>query len=356
MLRVRIGLLCAILIITILACGCQKAEQTLVPGAAKLTVDPSATYALLAVKADGSNYTTLAVAYDRLGELRWSPNGKLLAWCGLAWGNWDLYTVTADGLIKKTLSDDPAIDADPSWSPDSKVILNVAGLDKTHTKGEVLLTDYVQGSHSQVAKDDLPHEAADWAQKGSKLPAFTTKKPEGWIIETCDAKGENRKQIAGPFAQLGRIAWSPDGSQLATVQGNQLVLVPASGGAPRPASVKDAVETTQPQWSPDGTMIALRTKAGYCVVKAADGAVAWTCLPAPGGGTDVSWAPDSKRIVFASAVPSDNAVFVADVTSKQQPVTLVASEGCLVDPAWSPDGKTIALAFAPAAYARPKTD
>ena len=356
MLRVRIGLLFALLILTILACGCQKPQLTLEPGAATLTVDPSATYATLTVKADGSGYTTLGVAYDRERELRWSPNGKLLAWCGLAWGNWDLYTVTADGLIKKTLSDDPAIDADPSWSPDGKTILNVAGLDKTHTKGEVYVTDYEHGGRMQVCKDDLPHEGADWAQKGSKQPAFTTKKPEGWIIETCKANGEDRKQLAGPFAQLGRIAWSPDGSQIATVQGSQLVLIPAAGGAPRPASVPDALETAQPQWSPDGTMIALRTKAGYCVVKAADGAVAWTSLPAPGGGSDPTWAPDSRRIVFASTLPSDNCIFVAEVVSKEPPVTLVASEGCLMDPAWSPDGKTIAVAFAPAAYARPKTN
>ena len=36
--------------------------------------------------------------------------------------NWDIYVVNADGSEQKILTNNPAVDAKPSWSPDGKKI------------------------------------------------------------------------------------------------------------------------------------------------------------------------------------------------------------------------------------------
>jgi TolB protein len=297
-------------------CGCHRPVQTLIPGQAKLTIDPGDTYSVLAIKVDGSAYNTISSGYGPQVDLRWSPNGKRLAWCGLAWGNWDVYVGEVGEARATMVSDDPAVDSCPAWSPDGSTIADVVALDKTRTKGDVAITALLKGTRRLVCADDLIRGSLDWAQKGDQQIAITTRKPEGWIVETMKADGTDRKQVAGPFKSVGKVTWSPDGAQIAIVAGTSLTLIPASGGSSR-ALTQDAEPTAAPRWSPDGSMIAFRGKSGYRVVKAADGAAVADSLPAPGGGSDPTWSPDNSQIAFVSTIAADNCVFVMNVQTKQ---------------------------------------
>ncbi len=61
-----------------------------------------------------------------LGEgavARWSPDGTRLAFISERDGDWDLYTMDADGGNVQQLTNDPAFDTFPIWSPDGATIM-----------------------------------------------------------------------------------------------------------------------------------------------------------------------------------------------------------------------------------------
>src|SRR3954452_16760613 len=48
----------------------------------------------------------------------WSPDGRQIAFASRRDGNWDVYRMRADGGDLQRLTDDPTSDGEPSWSPD----------------------------------------------------------------------------------------------------------------------------------------------------------------------------------------------------------------------------------------------
>lgn len=54
---------------------------------------------------------------------KWSPDGARLAFISDRDGDWDLYTMDADGGNVEQLTNDVAFDTSPIWSPDGATIL-----------------------------------------------------------------------------------------------------------------------------------------------------------------------------------------------------------------------------------------
>ncbi len=47
----------------------------------------------------------------------WSPDGKKIAFYSYRDGNHEIYVMNADGSEQKNLTNNPAYDGEPSWSP-----------------------------------------------------------------------------------------------------------------------------------------------------------------------------------------------------------------------------------------------
>ncbi len=52
----------------------------------------------------------------------WSPDGKTLAYCAERNGEYDVYTIPAEGGEEKRLTTSPGLDDGPDYSPDGKTI------------------------------------------------------------------------------------------------------------------------------------------------------------------------------------------------------------------------------------------
>ncbi len=101
-----------------------------------------------------------------------------------------------------------------------------------------------------------------------------------------------------------------------------------------------SLQVTAVAWSPDGTRLASGSKDGTVQIwDAADGRHAYTYPGHSGAVTAVAWSPDGTRIASGSV---DGTVQVWDEADGSRPYTYPGHSGAVTAVAWSPDGKYIA--------------
>src|SRR5437868_1722235 len=85
-------------------------------------------YGLLSLDPVGkASFPLIAFGADIIGH--YSPDGTKIAFSSNADGNPEIYVMNADGSGIKQLTDNSAIDWNPSWSPDGKKIAFTSGRD-----------------------------------------------------------------------------------------------------------------------------------------------------------------------------------------------------------------------------------
>ena len=146
-------------------------------------------------------------------------------------------------------------------------------------------------------------------------------------------------------------AWptfSPDGKSIAVFLGEEgrygdYWVMPATGGAPRRLTT-DLEEGGAPAWSPDGQFLVFPSaRAGSLNLWRVPiaGGVPEALTTGPGDDLDPAVSPDGRTLLFAN-VKRTWSVVVHDVKSGVRR-TLLEKRTPLVFPAYSPDGRRIAL-------------
>jgi TolB protein len=215
-------------------------------------------------------------AYD--GWPTWSPDGAQIAFMSIRSGNPDIYVMNADGSNVRQITDHPANDIWPEWSPDGERI------------------------------------------------AFPSRRDGNFEIYVINVDGTNLQRLTNTPGHEDFPTWSPDGRQIlfSRSEGNDgtyVITVPdgtdAVGAEPGSGSERQLLDfrVLEPAWSPDGNRIAFGSDhEGFRAIYVMDagGGNVKKLSNTRAGENCPTWSPDGTRIAFASWRDGDGEIYVVD--------------------------------------------
>ena len=204
------------------------------PGQAQVWVAP----------ADGGAARQLTHVTGQISELRWSPDGRSIAF------------LFVEGSAQET-------GALTAYKPDAGVV------EETIDEQRIAVVDVADGRVRQVSPAKLYVYDYDWSPDGKR---FAAEAAEGsgtnnyWIAQlyVVDAGTGSARSIWKPADQIACPRFSPDGKEVAVIHGlmsdegstgGDIWTVPASGGAPKNRTEGMKASASALFWRPSGEIL-----------------------------------------------------------------------------------------------------
>jgi Tol biopolymer transport system component len=221
------------------------------------------------INPDGSGLTNLTNDPASDTSPAWSPTKDRIAFSSLRLGNRDIYVMDADGSGLRRLTTNPGSDAFPSWAPDGDHVLF-----RSRRSGVFdLYTVAADGSalEEQLTNDGGFDGDAGYSPDGEKIVFIHTdaqfQGESSEAVFVMHADGTHRKQLTSYELEAALPDWSPDGSRIAFVNnvcgtcGDSDLFLMNPGGNRLEQLTHDVGNFFSPSWSRDGTRIALTLDA-----------------------------------------------------------------------------------------------
>ena len=261
------------------------------------------------------------------------------------------------GASQANLTNNPAFDGSPAWSPDGSQIAFVTNRDGDR---EIYVMS-ADGSDQVNLTVNSEYDEWDpvWSNDGARI-AFESDRhgrTSAWNF-IMNADGSDADVLSSNGYINGDPRWSPDGNWIAFYissgrLGNGDISIMDSAGTEYVAwygkylnLTQNGLDNRNPAWSPDGFSIAFASKRdgnGEIYVMDDDGAEQVNLTSSPADDDFPAWSPDDSRIAFTSA----HGLGLSDIwiirDDGSDPRNLTDDASVNESPTWSPDGARIAF-------------
>lgn len=250
-------------------------------------------------------------------------------------GNAEVYTFSQDGTGLTNLTQHPANDLSPSWSPNGARIAFISDRDEGDLEIYVMNADGSEQTRltDTQGEDSSPH----WSPNGQKI-VFSSMRDGNFHVWVMNADGSSPVRLTKDSDPHLYPAWLANGQIAFTrvqVGGNRIYLMNEDGTDQK--RVDFLPPGIQAVWSPDAELIAFTMEAGnstqiYTIN--ADGTETRRITQIGQNGSP-AWSPDSQRIAFVSDRYGDGDIFIMASDGSLQ-TRLTESSGPDLEPSWLP--------------------
>lgn len=289
--------------------------------------------------------------------------------------------LVANTPIPTTLPATPALPASTATSTPAAPVwtANAISFSTFSISGQSNLAFMRMGENNvQSIPNTANATTANWTFDGKRIAYIIHNGDQDWSMYLIGADGKNQVRLTKGFLDYFP-SWSPDGKRIAFVRNGNLWIMDITDG-PKPEASNLRQLTSDPQdciwsldWSPDGSQIVFDAQKGNPTGTAsysnpltseiyminADGSNLRRLTDNAIMDSGPTWSPDGKTIVFASSrdgdpqytmkmayISTDNkgAFELYSMTADGQNIQrLTQNTANDYNPAWSPDGRSIAF-------------
>jgi Tol biopolymer transport system component len=268
----------------------------------------------------------------------------LIAFASNQDGDWDIYSMDADGGNLQSLTDNNADDLSPSWSPDGAQIAFVSNRDGND---EIYIMSADGSDQRRLTETDASESFPAWSPDGTEI-SFDSDRDGNWEIYVMTSDGSNVRRLTNDPADDWITSWSPDGNHIvfeSKRDGNYEIYVMDADGAEQGSGNQRRLTDNRahdgfPAWSPDGAQIAFMSQrdGNYEIyVMNADGTNQRRVTDNRAEDSDPAWSPDGEWLAFVSQRDGNDEIYVVriDGTLEKRLTTNASLEW---GPAWQPIG------------------
>ena len=232
--------------------------------------------AIYVMDVDGKNQHRLT--NNRHGDWSpsWSPDGKRIVFVSdrdghvharHGWSTAEIYVMDADGENPQNLTNNPADDGFPSWSPDGKQI--VFQSDRVDFRNpEIYVMDTDGRNEQRLTENPNGDKYPSWSPDGKRIAFSSIRREEHFSYEiyVMDADGGNQQRLTENLKNDLFPSWSPDGERIAFASDrkgdgvNFEIYVMDADGANQHRLTENRQLDWTPSWSPDGERIAFMSR------------------------------------------------------------------------------------------------
>lgn len=184
------------------------------------TASPLDNFEIYVMNADGSNQINLTNHAGADVEPGWSPDGAHIAFSSDRDGNSEIYWMNADGSGQKRLTDNARRDTHPTWSPDGT---QIAFTSELNYSADIFMVDVSKAlntgnasAETNLTNNPAYDQTPAWSPDGRRL-AFVSDRSGDLEIYLMNGDGSALTRLTNSPGYDADPAWSPDGSQIVFV-------------------------------------------------------------------------------------------------------------------------------------------
>ena len=190
----------------------------------------------------------------------WSPDGKKIAFSANPDGNYDIFTMNADGSDIQQITTSSRNEITPAWFPDNETIAYTMNMGGAFRNKDFLFKIDIYSKRTQrIIQDYNRKHIVPWVSPDASLLTFTGKRTMGWDVALYDLKTKQATFLE-ESGKSCRGRFSPDGKKIAYVcsladgKGDVWIMNP-DGSQKNRLTKRDDTYDYFPSWSPDGKFI-----------------------------------------------------------------------------------------------------